>query len=66
MITLLLQKGNTLFRKTTLPMTVSQRRCRRKMQGLGAGDEEALCWRKHNGEYCRMARRHPATLLRDV
>lgn len=41
-ITLLLQKGNTLFRKTTLPMTVSQRRCRRKMQGLGAGDEEAL------------------------
>ncbi|ENL1050365.1 hypothetical protein [Salmonella enterica] len=49
-----------------MPMTVSQRRCRRKMQGLGAGDEEALCWRKHNGEYCRMARRHPATLLRDV
>ncbi|EHJ5670158.1 hypothetical protein J5M23_003467 [Salmonella enterica subsp. enterica serovar Typhimurium] len=42
MITLLLQKGNTLFRKTTLPMAVSQRRCRRKMQGLGAGDEEAL------------------------
>ncbi|EHC51597.1 hypothetical protein LTSEGIV_1681 [Salmonella enterica subsp. enterica serovar Give str. S5-487] len=41
-ITLLLQKGNTLFRKTILTITASQRRCRRKMQGLGAGDEEAL------------------------
>ncbi|EDW1432772.1 hypothetical protein EF65_003320 [Salmonella enterica subsp. enterica] len=42
MITLLLQKGNTLFRKTILTITVSQRRYRRKMQGLGAGDEQAL------------------------
>ncbi|MBZ3655504.1 hypothetical protein JS565_00730 [Salmonella enterica subsp. enterica serovar Senftenberg] len=42
MITLLLQKGNTLFRKTILTITVSQRRCRRKMQGLSASDEQAL------------------------
>ncbi|EDZ10714.1 hypothetical protein SeSPB_A1293 [Salmonella enterica subsp. enterica serovar Saintpaul str. SARA29] len=31
-----------MFRKTILTITVSQRRCRRKMQGLGAGGEEAL------------------------
>ncbi|EEB6657038.1 hypothetical protein [Salmonella enterica] len=50
-----------------MTITVSQRRCRRKMQGLGAGGEEdSHRWWKHNGEYCRMARRHPATLLRDV
>ncbi|HHR4731891.1 TPA: hypothetical protein ACS54W_004671, partial [Salmonella enterica] len=41
-ITLLLQKGNTLFRKTILTIIVSQRRCRRKMQGLSASDEQAL------------------------
>ncbi|AET54139.1 hypothetical protein SPUCDC_1791 [Salmonella enterica subsp. enterica serovar Gallinarum/Pullorum str. CDC1983-67] len=31
-----------MFRKTILTITASQRRCRHKMQGLGAGDEEEL------------------------